>query len=419
MADSNTTNHSLTQPDIGSETGDDTENWGTEWNNNASVIDGKLAIVDTAANQSNYSPKVDQLYYASDTEVWYRGDGTNWVQQETTGPNPTLDTPTIGSLGSALDLNTNDLTDGGTPVYDASAGVVPANRLDTSKVAANTRTVMVDVSGTVSGDYLKVAQLSDNSGSAIGDCVVTLQNAIDTSPIANRTVTLQFRSDTSQYSIDHWVDGTSSDGTQSYADLVVTETAGTSSAGNNEYHLYVDTAADTDSLCTVTHATEFGSVDYTGTITTTLTGSVIYDTGSDGPSTTLRTGSLNTTTGTVSDTLDVFNSLSVGNYGSINGSQIVTQATQTITPTTTKTAAYTADNRDCVLCDASGGAFTVTLPSVATDVYTTVKKIDSSTNAVTVASPNTETIDGASSVSLASQYDSVTVTSDGTNYFEV
>lgn len=86
---------------------------------------------------------------------------------------------------------------------------------------------------------------------------------------------------------------------------------------------------------------------------------------------------------------------------------------------TTQTGAYTASVNETVLCDASGAAFTVTLPPVDDSTHVTVKKTDSSANAVTVDSPNSETIDGASSVSLASQYDTVTITSDGTNYFEV
>lgn len=100
---------------------------------------------------------------------------------------------------------------------------------------------------------------------------------------------------------------------------------------------------------------------------------------------------------------------------SVNGDSVRTD----VTSTTTQTGAYTASNFECILADASGAAFTVTLPAVATDTYVTVKKTDSSTNAVTVATPNSETIDGASSESLGSQYDSITITSDGTNYFIV
>ena len=70
-----------------------------------------------------------------------------------------------------------------------------------------------------------------------------------------------------------------------------------------------------------------------------------------------------------------------------------------------------------VFADATGGAFSVTLPDPATvkGVEFVVKKTDAGGNAVTLASYN---IDGASR-SLASQYDSERFMSDGTAYFRV
>ena len=84
---------------------------------------------------------------------------------------------------------------------------------------------------------------------------------------------------------------------------------------------------------------------------------------------------------------------------------------------TTVTGNYTASDGEIVLADASGGAVTVTLPSPSEALLTTVKKIDSSGNAVTIATPSTETIDGASSESLSSQWEAVETTSDGVDYF--
>lgn len=84
---------------------------------------------------------------------------------------------------------------------------------------------------------------------------------------------------------------------------------------------------------------------------------------------------------------------------------------------TTVTSDYTASDGEIVLADASGGAVTVTLPSPSEALLTTVKKIDSSTNTVTVATPSTETIDGASSESLSSQWEAIESTSDGVDYF--
>lgn len=74
-----------------------------------------------------------------------------------------------------------------------------------------------------------------------------------------------------------------------------------------------------------------------------------------------------------------------------------------------------------VLADAASGAFTVKLPDPAASegVVLTVKRLNSGANAVTVGQFDSETIDGASSVSLAAQWDVARVTSDGVNWFRL
>jgi len=81
---------------------------------------------------------------------------------------------------------------------------------------------------------------------------------------------------------------------------------------------------------------------------------------------------------------------------------------------TTVTTDHTAADGEIVLVDASGGAVTVTLPTASSGLLVDIVAIDA-TNAITVASPNSETIGGASSVALGTD-DSVLITSDGTNY---
>jgi hypothetical protein len=87
----------------------------------------------------------------------------------------------------------------------------------------------------------------------------------------------------------------------------------------------------------------------------------------------------------------------------------------------TVTAAYTIDaERDrIVLADATGGAFAVTLPAAANSdaAFYGVKAIDVSGGAVTVDGDGAETIDGAASVVLVTQYQSVFVMSDGTQWW--
>jgi len=83
----------------------------------------------------------------------------------------------------------------------------------------------------------------------------------------------------------------------------------------------------------------------------------------------------------------------------------------------TVTADHTAVTQSLVLVDASGGPVTVTLPGPTSTAVVTVKKIDSSANAVTIATPGSETIDGDSDRTLTAQWVAREVASDGTNYY--
>jgi hypothetical protein len=73
---------------------------------------------------------------------------------------------------------------------------------------------------------------------------------------------------------------------------------------------------------------------------------------------------------------------------------------------------------DVIAVDASGGAVTISFP-VASDFENkiwTIKKIDSSSNAVILDPDSSETIDGATTYSISTQYDSVSIISNGTNF---
>jgi hypothetical protein len=74
---------------------------------------------------------------------------------------------------------------------------------------------------------------------------------------------------------------------------------------------------------------------------------------------------------------------------------------------------------DINLCSASSAAITVTLPSVSSGRIIRIKKTDSSGNTVTIQRGGTSTIDGATTKILYSQYESMTLACDGTNWFIV
>ena len=90
-------------------------------------------------------------------------------------------------------------------------------------------------------------------------------------------------------------------------------------------------------------------------------------------------------------------------------------------PIISKSVDYQASVVDqVILVDASTAPVTVTLISAqrTPNIYT-VKKIDNSSNAVTIATLNSETIDGVTTQTLAGQWDSMTVAPFGGNWYEV
>jgi len=86
------------------------------------------------------------------------------------------------------------------------------------------------------------------------------------------------------------------------------------------------------------------------------------------------------------------------------------------------TTAYAALLTDgLVLADATSAAFAVTLLSVGAGAgqILTVKKTDASANAVTITASGSNLIDGASTYALSTQYQSVTVLSDGVAWWVI
>jgi hypothetical protein len=87
-----------------------------------------------------------------------------------------------------------------------------------------------------------------------------------------------------------------------------------------------------------------------------------------------------------------------------------------LTPAGTSGAVALTNGNSIVLVNASGASRTVTLPSPTSGKIFNIKKIDSSVNTVVISAPS-GTIDGTVSKTLTTQYQSLTITSDGTNFF--
>lgn len=87
----------------------------------------------------------------------------------------------------------------------------------------------------------------------------------------------------------------------------------------------------------------------------------------------------------------------------------------------TKSATYNPSvvTDKLLLCDATAGAFAVTLLAApVTGQCMSIKKIDSSANAVTI-NGNAKTIDGAASVTLPAQWNAITIVYNGTSWYIV
>jgi hypothetical protein len=118
----------------------------------------------------------------------------------------------------------------------------------------------------------------------------------------------------------------------------------------------------------------------------------------------------NVVTITVGDNISWTNSTSVVLSWINNSSNVVTW---------TNTIYSVTNNNATILVNHPLSPFSVVLPSANTVVgqQYQIKKIDSSANAVTVSTTSSQTIDGNLTYSLATIYKSVTLQSDGSNYY--
>ena len=84
-----------------------------------------------------------------------------------------------------------------------------------------------------------------------------------------------------------------------------------------------------------------------------------------------------------------------------------------------KSAAYTIDIADqLILCDGSSGGFTVTLPSVTEkvqDLYV-IKATSVAGGHIVVDGNGSETLDGALTKTLSTQYAAIVLAPDGSNW---
>jgi hypothetical protein len=118
----------------------------------------------------------------------------------------------------------------------------------------------------------------------------------------------------------------------------------------------------------------------------------------------------------------VFGTYPAGKAVFLDSNGILTFSKSPVIPYTTITGDTTATTSNvAIFANATGGAIDVTLYAATSNggKTLTIKKTDSSSNTVDVIRTASETIDGATTVTLFHQNESVTLISDNSNWFIV
>jgi hypothetical protein len=104
-------------------------------------------------------------------------------------------------------------------------------------------------------------------------------------------------------------------------------------------------------------------------------------------------------------------------------SNLILKLPERHTPTEVQDSAYTAALWDMVMCDPSGGGFTVTLPDSRREppCVIVIKNTVNSANAITLAAATGDQIEGGAGASISAGYGSLVMASDhlGTGWWSV
>jgi hypothetical protein len=122
---------------------------------------------------------------------------------------------------------------------------------------------------------------------------------------------------------------------------------------------------------------------------------------------------------TLQQSYDVSSSPQITGDMKIVGSHEITKAIRTSAVETITAATDTLDDTNYfVRGDCTSNAITLTLPAASGNTGLTyiIKKVDSTGNSLTIDGNASETIDGSTTAVISSQYDSITIICNGTNW---
>lgn len=194
----------------------------------------------------------------------------------------------VSDVNFSTDLSVVDDGDGSVTVASTASGGTSSDAdtldgLHRSEFAANRRTFPIETTAGAD-DRIKIGTISDGGPDEAGKATVTVISPTGTETNFSSTLKMNVGVDDSQFGISHYYYGITAADAADNVGLVVTETAGTGQNGNNEYHLYIDPATQTDCLVVVEY-TKFGPFDYQEALTTAdYAGSPVYETIPEPPS---------------------------------------------------------------------------------------------------------------------------------------
>lgn len=280
--------------------------------------DGTLKTIQGTAEEA-----IPSTATREDTERPAPPDFDVSVDSLSTDDDPRIPLAELWIPEGADSITQNDIFDRRTDPLNATS----INELGLKDFASQRRTFDVDVSGVASDDRILIGRISDGTSAEDGKFVASFYNAVSTGSTYTTQLRLNCGVRQSNHDIDHYYYGTKAANTDDNVDLVVTETDGTGTNGQNEYYLYVDPASTTDGTLVIEHADSFGEFDYTEGLTTAdYNGSVVYETQGTRGTTTVEFGEakLRRISGPITGNTDISNllgdNLSIDGSGNLNAS---------------------------------------------------------------------------------------------------
>jgi hypothetical protein len=256
-----TTNHDLSRPDSG------TTDWHTPINDNWTDLDTKVEIRDAESARSQYDPKQDAKFFATDTGAIYVGDGSAW-QQVAVGGGGSGGAPTDAAyLTTASDAGLTNETVVSAYPFDASdlatdsvgAAELQADSVGSSELQTDSVTDDAIASDSVGNDELKSTVTTGDSEAvtASGDgtsTTFTLSHSLGAAPPA-----IVVEASSKAASTDFWISG--GDSTQVEITYAIAPPSGTD---NLSYNLSTGAGdpssyTDSDAIDAVNNDTDHGS----------------------------------------------------------------------------------------------------------------------------------------------------------------